>query len=89
MPSSRFTIDIYSCQPGGFIPYNIKMNTRDMLVSTFVYEKTALIRDYEDPITQFNREVNMYIPSAALKTERKYFLGWTDIITDKGWITVN
>jgi hypothetical protein len=80
-------IDIYSCQPGGFKPCNIKMTTREMLISTFVYEKTANIRDYEDPITQFNREVNMIIPSAGLRYDRKYYLGWTDIITDKGFFT--
>jgi hypothetical protein len=82
-------IDIYSCQPGGFIPCNIKMSTREMLISTFVYEKTANIRDYEDPITNFNRMVNTIIPSAALRTDRKYYLGWTDIITDKGIFTTN
>jgi hypothetical protein len=69
------------------IPCNIKMTTREMLISTFVYEKTANIRDFEDPITQFNREVNMIIPSAGLRYTRKYYLGWTDIITDKGFIT--
>jgi hypothetical protein len=78
-------IDIYSCQPGGFKPCNVTMNTSDMLVSTFVYEKTANIKDYKDPITQFNREVNMLIPSAVLNYHRIFHLGWTDIITDKGF----
>jgi hypothetical protein len=80
-------IDIYSCQPGGVKACDVKMNTSDMLVSTFVYEKTANVRDYEDPITQVNREVNMIIPSAGLRYERVYHLGWTDIITDKGFLT--
>ena len=85
IPSSRLMIDIYSCQPGGAKPCNITMKTNDMLISTFVYEKTANIRDYQDPISQVNREVNMIIPSAGLRYDRKYHLGWTDIITDKGF----
>jgi hypothetical protein len=82
-------IDIYSCQPGGFKPCNIKMSTRDMLISTFVYEKKANIKDYEDPITQINREVNNILPSAWLKYDRKYYVGRTDIITDRGFFTTN
>jgi hypothetical protein len=80
-------IDIYSCQPGGFKPCNVKMSTSDMLISTFIYEKTANIKNYEDPITPFNREVNMLIPSRVLNYHRMFHVGWTDIITDKGFWT--
>ena len=80
-------IDLYSCQPGGPKPCNIQMKTSDMLMSTYVYEKTANIKDYTNPISHVNREVNMSIPSPGLRYERKYFLGWTDIITDKGFLT--
>ena len=80
-------IDIYSCQPGGPRPCNIQMNTNDILISTFVYEKTAKIKDYKNPISQVNRELNKIIPSPGLRYERKYSLGYTDIITDKGFWT--
>jgi hypothetical protein len=85
MQSSRLMVDIYSCQPGGPRPCNIQMNTNDMLISTHVYEKTAKIKDYKNPISQVNRDVNDYIPSAGLRYKRKYWLGYTDIITDKGF----
>jgi hypothetical protein len=87
MQSSRVMVDIYSCQPGGPRPCNIQMNTNDMLISTFVYEKTANIKDYKNPIYQVNRELNMIIPSPGLRYERRYSLGYTDIITDKGFWT--
>jgi hypothetical protein len=63
------------------------MNTSDMLISTYVYEKTANIKDYTNPISQVNRNISMLIPSPVLRYERKFFLGWTDIITDKGFLT--
>jgi hypothetical protein len=78
-------VDIYSCQPGGPKPCNIQMNTNDMLISTFVYEKTANIIDYNNPISQVNRQLNTILPSPGLRYKRKYMLGWTDIITDKGF----
>jgi hypothetical protein len=80
-------IDIYSCQPGGPRPCNIQISTNDMLVSTFVYEKTANIKDYKNPISQVNRELNTINPSAGLRYARRYWLGYTDIITDKGFWT--
>jgi hypothetical protein len=80
-------VDIYSCQPGGPKPCNIQMNTNDMLISTFVYEKTANIKDYNNPISQVNRVLNVIIPSTGLRYSRKHMLGWTDIITDKGFWT--
>jgi hypothetical protein len=82
-------VDIYSCQPGGAKPCNIKMTTNNLYISTIVYEKTANIKDYQDPITQVKREVSMVLPSAGLKYERKYHLGWTDIIIDTGFWTPN
>jgi hypothetical protein len=78
-------IDIYSCQPGGPKPCNIQMNATDMMISTFVYEGTANIKDYRNPISHTNREVNMVIPSPGLRYERKFWLGWEEIITDKGF----
>jgi hypothetical protein len=80
-------IDIYSCQPGGPRPCNIQMNTNDMVISTFVYEKTANIKDYKNPISEVNRELNTNHPSPGLRYASKYWLGWTDIITDKGFWT--
>ena len=74
-------IDIYSCQPGGPRPCNIQMNTNDMLISTFVYEKTANIKDYKNPISQVNRELNKIVPSPGLRYQRSYWLGYTEIIT--------
>jgi hypothetical protein len=58
-----------------------------MLVSTFIYEKTANIKDYKNPISQVNRQLNTIIPSPGLRYERRYSLGYTDIITDKGFWT--
>jgi hypothetical protein len=80
-------IDIYSCQPGGPRPCNIQMGTNDMLISTFVYEKTANIKDYKNPISEVNRELNSIIPSPGLRYATKYWLGYTEIITDKGFLT--
>jgi hypothetical protein len=85
MQSSRVMVDIYSCQPGGPRPCNIQMNTNDMLLTTFVYEKTAKIKDYNNPIFEVHRELNENIPSPGLRTETKYWLGYTDIITAKGF----
>jgi hypothetical protein len=61
------------------------LNTNDILFSSFVYEKTANIKDYKNPISQVNRELNMIIPSPGLRYERRYSLGYTEIITDKGF----
>ena len=61
------------------------MSPTDMVISTFVYEKTANIRDYQDPITHVNREVNMIIPTERLRYSREFHVGWTDIITDRGF----
>ena len=58
-----------------------------MLLTTFVYEKTANIKDYKNPISQVNRELNTIIPSPGLRYASKYWLGYTDIITDKGFWT--
>ena len=55
-----------------------------MLISTWVYEKTANIKDYEDPITNVNREVNRILPSTGLRYARQFEVGFTDIITDEG-----
>ena len=77
-------IDIYTCQPGGSKPCNTKMNPTDMIVGTWVYEKTANIKDYQDPITRVNREVGRMIPSAMLRNGNEFRVGYTDIITDKG-----
>jgi hypothetical protein len=85
MQSSRVMVDIYSCQPGGPRPCNIQINTNDMLFTTLVYEKTAKIKDYNNPIFEVHRELNESIPSLGLRTETKYWLGYTDIITDKGF----
>jgi hypothetical protein len=85
--SARFMVDIYSCQPGGPKPCNIKMNTNDMIISTWVYEKTANYQDYQNPISQSTREINTICPSAMLRYVRTYKLGWTDIVTDKGFLT--
>jgi hypothetical protein len=80
-------IDIYSCQPGGPRPCNIQMGTNDILISTFVYEKTANIKDYKNPISHVNRELSKILPSPGLRYERSYWLGYTEIITDKGFWT--
>jgi hypothetical protein len=63
------------------------MNTNDMVISTFVYEKTANIKDYKNPISQVNRELKTIKPSPGLRYVSKYWLGYTDIITDKGFWT--
>ena len=60
-----------------------------MQVSTWVYEKTVNIKDYEDPMTNVNRQVNRIIPSARLRYARAFQVGHTDIITDKGFWTTN
>ena len=82
-------IDLYPCQHGGSKPCNIKMSSTEMQVSTWVYEKTVNIKDYEDPMTNVNREVNRIIPSAGLRYARAFQVGQTDIITDKGFWTTN
>ena len=82
-------IDIYSCQPGGPKPCNIKMDTHEMLISTWVYEGMANIKDYLDPISHFNRNIHRFFPSTGLTHGRRYHLGWTDIITDEGFLTSN
>jgi hypothetical protein len=82
--SSRIMIDFYPCMPGGSEPCNIKMTTNNMIISTWAYEKTANIKDYQEPITNLHREISRIIPSAVLRYDRKYWLGWTDIITDTG-----
>ena len=78
-------IDIYPCQPGGSTPCNIKMTPTDMLVSTWAYQQTANIKDYEDPMTNVNREVGRMVPSIGLRYARHYEVGYTDIITDEGF----
>jgi hypothetical protein len=78
-------IDVYSCQPGGAKPCNIKMTPNDMLISTWVYEKTANIKDHDHPITNVNREVSRTVPSTGLRYTRHYEVGYTDIITDEGF----
>jgi hypothetical protein len=85
MQASRITVDIYSCQPGGPRPCNIQMGTNDILITTYVYEKTANIKDYANPITQVNQELKRIIPSPGLRYESKYSLGYTDIISAKGF----
>jgi hypothetical protein len=82
-------IDIYPCQSGGSKPCNIKMSPNDMLISTFLYEKTPNIKDYEDPISNINREVGRIIPSTGLRYARELKVGQTDIVTDKGFFTPN
>jgi hypothetical protein len=72
-------IDIYPCQSGGSKPCNIKMSPNDMLISTFLYEKTPNI----------NREVGRIIPSTGLRYARALHVGQTDIVTDKGFFTPN
>ena len=82
-------IDIYPCQPGGSKPCNIKMTPTNMQVSTWAYEQTAKIKDYEDPISNVNREVGRIIPSAGLRYARAFQVGQTDIITDRGSLISN
>ena len=82
-------IDLYPCQHGGSKPCNIKMSSTEMQVSTWVYEKTVNIKDYEDPMTNVNREVNRIIPSAGLRYARAFQVGQTDIITDRGSLISN
>jgi hypothetical protein len=82
-------IDMYPCQPGGSKPCNIKMSPNDMEIKTHLYEKTAEIKNYEDPITNVNREVGRIIPSTGLRYARAFQVGETDIMTDKGIFTQN
>jgi hypothetical protein len=78
-------IDLYSCQPGGIVPCQNILKTYDIMVSSFLYEKTVNIKEYDHPISSKHREINMIIPAKGLRYQRVVHVGWTDIWTDKGF----
>ena len=86
-PNALLSIDFYTCQPGGIIPCDIKLQPSDYMIQTGVYRKTLNIKDFNNPIQHSRDELNVVYPEDKLRIENKYEIGWTDLITDIGFLT--
>ena len=84
---TRINVDLYTCQPGSVKPCNPTFAPHDMLMMTWVYEKTVNINDYQHPITQGVRNLGFITPSMTLRYQTNYMVGWTELATDKGLLT--
>ena len=85
-PFHKLSVDFYTCQPGGIIPCDIKLQSSDIMLQTRAYEKTLNIKDFNNPIYDNHRELSVVYPDDKIRIEQKYWIGWTELITDKGFL---